>query len=160
MANNRYSIGLIIVALGIVLLLGKLGIIGFFWGLLWPVFILAPGVILHMLFFGRMLPSAVLIPGGILVTISILFLFCNVFGWSSMQYLWPVFPFSVAVGLYEYYLFDKHRPREAFTAALILAIISAFFFGLTLLFTVGIYLIAVVLIIGGVVLLRRSRKLW
>lgn len=150
--------GLIIVAVGIVLLLGKLGIFGFFWGLLWPVFILAIGVLLHMLFFGRMLPSGVLIPAGILITISLIFFFCNIFGWAAMEYLWPGFIFAVAVGLYEFYLFDKDKPRGAFTAAVILAVVAALFFGLTLLFTVGIYFIALVLIIGGAVMFMKPRR--
>lgn len=162
MTRNRYSIGLVIVAVGIVLLLGKLGIFGFFWGLLWPFFIMAIGVLLHMLFFGKLLPSGVLIPGGILITISLLFLFCNIFGWSAMAYLWPGYLFAVAVGLYEYYIFDKYKPRGAYTASLVLTIVAALFFALTLLFSISIYFIALVLIIGGLALVwrRPGRRSW
>ncbi|PYI54618.1 LiaF transmembrane domain-containing protein [Paenibacillus flagellatus] len=162
MSNNRYSVGLIIVAVGIVLLLGKLGVFGFFWGTFWPVFLLAPGLLFHALYFNRTLPSGVLIPGGILVTISILFFLCTLFGWGLMAYLWPGFIFAVAVGLYEFYLFDKHSPRGTLVAALVLAIVSGVLFGMTILFTVGIYFIALVLIAVGAYLIffNKQRRPW
>ncbi len=160
MTNNRYSIGIIIVAVGILLLLGRIGFFGFIWGLLWPVFILIPGILLHMLYFGRMLPPAVLIPGGILVVISTLFFFCNLVGWSAMEYLWPGFIFAVSVGLYEFYLFDNSKPRAALTASIILAILSAIFFGMMIMFTAGIYIIAAILIIGGAFLIMKPRRSW
>ncbi|MDF2669204.1 MAG: hypothetical protein K0R67_1510 [Paenibacillus sp.] len=160
MSNNRYSIGILIVAVGVLLLLSRIGFFGFIWGLLWPIFILLPGLLLHMLFFGRMLPSGVLIPGGILVTTSIMFFFCNLVGWSAMEYLWPGFLFAVSVGLYEFYLFDKHKPRGALTASIILAVLSALFFGMMILFTVGIYILAFILIAGGAFLIMRPRRSW
>lgn len=160
MAGNRYSIGLIIVAVGVVLLLGKVGVFGFIWELFWPVLILAPGLLLHVLYFNRVLPSAVVIPGGILVTASILFFLCTIFGWGLMGYIWPGFIFAVAVGLYEFHLFDKYSPRGTLLAAVILAIVAGILFGVTILFTVGIYLIAIVLIALGVYVIWNKRRSW
>lgn len=160
MTNNRYSIGLIIVAVGVILLLGKLGVFGFFWEVFWPVFVLAPGLLLHALYFSRVLPSGVLIPGGILVTNSILFFLCTIFSWKLMAYLWPGFIFAVAVGLYEYYMFDKRSPRSTLVAAVTLAIISGILFGMTILFTIGIYFIALALIVVGAYILLNKRRLW
>jgi hypothetical protein len=160
LTNNRYSIGLIIVAVGVILLLGKLGVFGFFWDVFWPVFVLAPGLLFHVLYFNRVLPSGVLIPGGILVTNSIIFFLCTIFSWNLMAYLWPGFIFAVAVGLYEYYLFDKHSPRGTFVAAIILAIVSGVCFSMTILFTVGIYFIALVLILVGVYMIFNKRRSW
>ncbi|RKN86928.1 hypothetical protein [Paenibacillus ginsengarvi] len=160
MSKNRYSVGLIIVIVGIILLLGKLGVFGFVWGLFWPVFVLAPGLLLHFLYFNRVLPSAVLIPGGILVTCSILFFLCTIFGWSLMAYIWPGFIFAIAVGLYEFYTFDKYSPRGTLMAAVVLAILSGILFGVTILFTVGIYLIALVLIGVGAYIIFGKRRSW
>lgn len=160
LANNRYSVGLIIVAVGVVLLLGKLGVIGFFWELFWPIFVLAPGLLFHALYFNRVLPSGVLIPGGILVTSSILFFLCTIFSWNWMAYLWPGFIFAVAVGLYEFYLFDKHSPRGTQVAAIVLAVVAAVCFGMTILFTTAIYVIAVVLIVLGAFLIFNKRRSW
>ncbi|GAA3403872.1 hypothetical protein ACFFNY_02915 [Paenibacillus hodogayensis] len=160
MANNRYSVGLIIVAVGVILLLGKLGVIGFFWHVFWPLFVLIPGLLLHGLYFSRVLPSGVLIPGGILVTNSILFFLCTIFSWKLMAYLWPGFILALAVGLYEYYLFDKQSPRSTLIAAVVLAVISGICFSMTVLFTAGVYFVALALIVVGAYLIYNKRRRW
>src|SRR4051794_13322915 len=102
MSKNQYSVGILILVAGVIILFGKLGVFGFIGSVFWPLFILVPGVLLHVLFFGRMLPAPVLIPGGILSTYGLLFLVCNITSWGTMTYLWPVFILGVAVGLYEF----------------------------------------------------------
>jgi hypothetical protein len=159
LSNNRYSIGLIIVAIGVVLLLGKIGVFGWIWDLFWPVVLLLPGLLLHALYFNRVLPAPVLVPGGFLVTSSIVFFLCSIFSWNLIGYVWPGFILAVAVGLYEWYMFDKQSPRSTLAAAVILAVLSAVFFGMTILFTVGIYVIAVILIVIGAYLLFNRRRL-
>jgi hypothetical protein len=160
MARNNYSVGLVLIGIAVILLLGKLGIFSFLGGLLWPVFILLPGVVFHFLYFSRVLPAGVLVPGGILVTYSLLFFFCNIFGWGAMSYLWPGFIFGVAVGLYELHLFDRHSGRGVLTAAMILAAISAVFFALAFMFTAGIYFIIFVLLVAGVGLIMTRKRGW
>src|SRR4051794_26635383 len=123
MAKNNYSIGLILIVLAVVLILGKLGVIGFLGNLFWPIFVLLPGAVFHLLYFGRIFPVGVLVPGGMLITYSLMFFYCNIFGWSSMGYLWPGFIFGVAVGLYELYVFSRSSARGTFTAAFVLAVI-------------------------------------
>ncbi|MDB5052294.1 MAG: hypothetical protein JWM44_344 [Bacilli bacterium] len=161
MTKNNYSIGFVLIVIALVLLFGKLGVFGFLGYMLWPIFVLLPGLLFHFLFFGRVLPSGVLVPGGILVTYSILFFYCNIFGWGSMKYLWPGFIFGVAVGLYELHIFNRNSPRGTFTAAFILAIISIVFFVIALLYAVNIIFIALVLIaIGLIMMLKRRRTSW
>jgi hypothetical protein len=160
MARNNYSVGLVLIGIAVILLLGKLGVFSFLGGLLWPVFILLPGVVFHFLYFSRVLPAGVLVPGGILVTYSLLFFFCNIFGWGAMSYLWPGFIFGVAVGLYELHLFDRHSGRGVLTAAMILAAISAVFFALAFMFTAGIYFIIFVLLVAGVGLIMTRKRGW
>jgi hypothetical protein len=160
MANNRYSAGIVLIAIALVLLLGKLGVFHFLGWLLWPLIVGAIGLVFHGLYFGKIAPAGVLIPGGILVTYSIMFFLCNLFGWHLMTYLWPGFIFGVAVGLYEYQMFERYAPRGVMTAVLVLTIVSAAMFGMTLLFTLGIYFIAFGLLAGGAVLLMRRPKVW
>lgn len=161
MDNNRFTIGLLIVIVGVVLLLGKLGVIGFLFGTFWPLLLLAAGLGLHWLFFAKNMPAALLIPGGILSTYAVMFLLCTVFTWKLMAFLWPGFIFGVAVGLYEYYLYDRYQPRPVLLTALILAGLSGVFFCMTLLFTIGIYVIAALFIAAGLyLLLGRSRSRW
>ena len=160
MKNNSYALGIAIMALGVVILLGKLGVFAFIGSALWPLFLLLPGLLLHALFFYRKLPAVVLIPGGILTFISLLFFYCILFGWSSMSYLWPGFILAVSLGLYEFYLFEGSRPRGALIAAVALALVAAAFFVFMLIFTAGIYFLAVALIAVGAFLLMRRPNVW
>jgi hypothetical protein len=158
MQKNQYSLGLLIMLIGVVIILGKLGVFTFLGVVFWPVFVLAPGVLFHLLYLGRVLPSGVLIPGGMLVTYSLLFFFCSIAGWGAMGYLWPGFILGVAIGLYEFYIFDPHHPKGAFMGSIILALIAAVFFSFTILFTIGIYFIAGALILIGLVMVFNQRK--
>lgn len=72
---------------------------------------LIPGVLLHVLYFGRLIPAAALVPGGMLSVYALVFLFSNWFGWGYMKFLWPFFILGLAVGLYEYYMFDSSTQK-------------------------------------------------
>jgi len=160
MRANRLSLGIIIIVLGLIILLGKLGVFSFVWGIFWPIFVLAPGLLLHLFYFSRTLPAAALVPGGILVTYSLMFFYCGIFGWKSMTYLWPGFIFGVAVGLYEYFLFSQEKPRGALIVSLILGVVSIIFFGFSLMKTNAIYFIAIALILIGLFMILRRPKTW
>ncbi|MEX2414680.1 MAG: hypothetical protein WD424_00935 [Paenibacillaceae bacterium] len=155
MNRNSYFSGLTIIVVGIFLLLGKIGVFDFIGSMIWPIFVLLPGLFFHFLFFAKGLPSGILVPGGLLTVYSFMFFYCNLFGWDSMSYLWPGFIMGVAIGLFEAYFFDPNKPKAAFIGSAILAIIAAIFFSFTLLMTSGIYIIALALIILGVAMVRR-----
>lgn len=155
MNKSSYFSGIAIILVGIFLLLGKVGLFDFIGGLIWPIFVLIPGLFFHFLFFAKGAPSGVLIPGGILTVNSFMFFYCNVFGWDSMRYLWPGFIMAVAIGLFETYFFDPNKPRAAFIGSAILATISAVFFSFTLLLASGIYFVAIGLIVLGLLLVKR-----
>jgi hypothetical protein len=157
---NRQSatVGIGILAVGLIILLGKLGVFAFIGAVFWPLFILSPGVLLHVLYFGRIVPSVALIPAGILTVVSVILLIGNWFGWGLMKYMWPLFLFAIAVGLYEFYVFGYSRSRQIWTAAVLLAALSIVLFGMTLLWTWGIYVLAAGLIgFGTWLVLRRPR---
>jgi hypothetical protein len=157
---NRQSatVGIGILAVGLIILLGKLGVFAFIGAVFWPLFILIPGVLLHVLYFGRIVPSVALIPAGILTVVSVILLIGNWFGWGLMKYMWPLFLLAIAVGLYEFYVFGYIRSRQVWTAAVFLAALSIVLFGMTLLWTWGIYVLAAGLIgFGTWLVLRRPR---
>jgi len=157
---NRQSaaVGIGVVAVGLIILLGKLGVFSFIGSVFWPMFVLIPGVLLHVLYFGRMVPSIALIPAGILTVVSVVLLIGNWFGWGLMKYMWPLFPFAVAVGLYEYYAFGYERSKQVWLVAVGLAILSLVLFGIMLLWTWGIYFVAIGLIaFGGWLVVRRPK---
>jgi len=160
MARNSYSVGVALIGLAVVLLLGKLGVFHFVGSILWPLFILVPGLLFHALFFSRIWPAGVLVPGGILTTYALMFLFCNVVGWGAMSYLWPGFILGVAVGLYELHLFGRNAERGVLIAAMILAGVAVGLFGMTLLFKLGVYVIVLLLVLAGVFMIMRKPKIW
>lgn len=160
MNKQSAAVGVLILAAGLVILLGKLGVFAFIGSMFWPLFILIPGVLLHVLYFGRMAPSVVLVPAGILTVVSLVLLIGNWFGWNLMRFLWPFFLFAVAVGLYEYELFGHTRSRKIWLASIALAALSLLLFMLMLLKTWSLYLIAVILIICGGWLVIRRPRIW
>jgi hypothetical protein len=158
LANRSSAIGIVLIAFGTILLLGKFGIFQSLAANLWPAFLLIPGLFFHYLRFGRGAHAGVLVPGGILLTYSAMFFICNVIGWQAMAYLWPGFIFGVAVGLFEAYFFDPGKPRGLLAASGVLAVISAVFFGFALVAVGGVWLIALAMIaIGAFMIVRRPR---
>ncbi|RTE07708.1 hypothetical protein [Paenibacillus whitsoniae] len=160
MARNRYTIGILFIAVAVLLLLGKLGVFHLLFSFFWPLVVLVPGLLFHYFYFNRTLPAAVLVPGGILTTYGVMFFYCNIFGWGAMSYLWPGFILGIAIGLYELYLYDRGSDRSIWIAALVLGVLSAVFFTITLLVKLGIYIIALILVIAGLAMIFRKRKLW
>ncbi|WP_199618816.1 hypothetical protein [Paenibacillus alkalitolerans] len=157
MSNRTMPLAIGIIIAGVIILLGKLGFFQTVGALFWPLIPLAAGAAFHLLHWNRVLPSGVLIPGGILVVLSLLFLFCSWFGWGWMKVLWPVIPFGVAVGLYEFSSAERIPALRAVSfgiggGALLLLVIM-------LVAQVNVYVLALLLIVGGVVLAARRPRI-
>lgn len=163
-SKNDVKIGLFIVIAGLVILLGKLGVFGFLGRTLWPLFILLLGLVLHIVFYGRSRQPILLIPAGILTVWGLLFGICNTWGWHLMARLWPALVLGIAVGLYEYYLYESPRATGALTVSVILGILTLIFFFFSLLHTGIIYILAIALIAFGAWLIwgrgRTSKSKW
>ncbi|WP_440111120.1 hypothetical protein [Paenibacillus sp. QZ-Y1] len=156
--RNEKAIGIFIVAAGIIILLGKLGVFGFIGRNFWPLLILLPGIALHALYYARISPAWSLVPAGMLTVYGIVFGITNTWGVGLMGRLWPAFLLGIAIGLLEYGLAERRRPEFVMPAALILGVVSIILFGFTLLYTGIIYVLAVLLILGGIwILLGRGR---
>ncbi|WP_054956639.1 LiaF transmembrane domain-containing protein [Paenibacillus dakarensis] len=157
-SKKDLMLGVFIVAAGVVILLGKLGVFGFLGRTLWPLLLLIPGLLLHVLYFGRRISAAVLIPAGILTVYGILFLICSIWGWDLMGTMWPILILGIAVGLYEYYLYETPRPQFVLPIALGLAFLSLLIIFFTWLYTGALYILAIVLIAVGVWLIYGRRR--
>lgn len=111
MRRNNVFWGLILILIGVFALLNKVLNIQFFsMDNFWPLFVLVPGLMFELGYFTTRRNPGVLVPGGILTTIGLLFFFETFTNWSFSEYTWPVYPFSVAVGLFQLYLFDRRQP--------------------------------------------------
>ncbi|HEX7056964.1 MAG TPA: hypothetical protein VF260_07175 [Bacilli bacterium] len=161
MARNPYTGGLVLLGVGLLILLGKLGVIGMLFAWFWPAFILLLGLAFHYFFFAGTAPAGVLVPGGMLIVYALLFFVCAWFGWHLMGALWPGFILGAAAGLYEWHFFSARKPPGVMFAALILTALSVIFFSFSILFSAGVYLLAIALIVvGALLLLQKSRVTW
>jgi hypothetical protein len=96
-SKNDMKLGIFIAAAGIVILFGKLGVFGFLGRALWPLVILLPGILLHVLFFNRRTSASVLIPAGILTVYGLALRDYAIHGAGSlMRHLWPLLLFGIA----------------------------------------------------------------
>lgn len=114
-------IGIIFILLGILFLGPAIGL--FSLAKMWPAIILLVGLGLFMLFLLIPKTAGLLIPVTILVISSILFFYCTFSGnWNKMAVMWPIFPFSVAVGLYLMYFAEKKNRGLLLAATILLAL--------------------------------------
>jgi hypothetical protein len=167
--NNRGNVllGLIFVVIGGLFLLDNLNIIhfnldiAFLFIYFWPMFIIIPGFLMNMTFFqGRNSDPGILVPGGILLTVGATCQISMLFNiWDIM---WPGFILSVAVGLFELYLFGT-RERALLIPVGILGGLSLIFFttiSLPILIgrTFGNLLVPGVLILIGAAIIFKGKK--
>jgi len=157
---NKNSAGILLLIVGVLILLGKVGLFSFLGMIFWPILVLIPGILIHVLYFGRVLPAMTLVLAGMLVVYALLFIFCNIFGWDSLRYLWPLFIFGVAVGLFEYHIFGAPRQRYIRKVAIALGIASIVGLLLIALWGWGIYVVALLLVLAGLYLMYGSRRRW
>lgn len=170
--KNNAVLGGILVILGVLFLFNNMGFISFrIWDIFklfnkfWPaICLILPGLMFHYGFFrGNHRDPGLLVPGGILTVLGLAFQFNMLFGgWHIM---WPIYILSVAVGLFELYLFGN-RDRGLLIPVTILGGISAIFFVSFTLpgifsFNFGRLLIPVILIVLGLAIVfggRSNRK--
>lgn len=150
MKKGNVLIGLILLILGGTALLGNLGVIDFTFSVwrLWPLFLLIPGLAFELSYFNNNGPVGLLVPGGILTTYGMLFMFSSFFGYGHLSYLWPVFLGAVGIGLYQLYYFGK-RERPLFWVSISFisfSVISIFF---SLLSIEGNLVLPIILIVLG-----------
>jgi hypothetical protein len=120
--------GIFLIALGIIFLMGNLSEVGM--SRLWPVFPLVVGLSFWIAYFQDRTNFGILMPGSILVVISLLFFYCNFTSWSKMEALWPIFILAPAVGFLSMY-FGGHRESGLLFPAGILTLISIIFLSIS-----------------------------
>ncbi|MBU3142844.1 hypothetical protein [Clostridium sp. CF012] len=132
MRGKNYFLGIILIFIGVGSIVSNiLNIRLFTISQLWPTFVLIPGLTFEERYFSRRKEPGLLVPGGILTTIGILFFFETFTNWKFAQYTWPVYPLAVAIGLYQLYLFGG-RKRGILVPVFILTTISVLAFTIML----------------------------
>jgi hypothetical protein len=128
--NIKYSIvGLLLILVGALLLAMKslfgISFLELDTGDFWVFLVLLTGLSFELSYFLTGSKPGLLIPGGIITTIAFLFMFEVVTDWNFSEYTWPVYIFSVAVGLFQMYIFSK-REKGLLISSVIVAGVAAF----------------------------------
>lgn len=90
---------------------------------MWPLFILIPGLFFEAAYFTNRKDPGLLVPGGILITIALLFFFEIMTGWRFAAYTWPVYILAVVVGLTQFSFAIGH-PKGLVVAIAVLLIVA------------------------------------
>ena len=157
MKKINYVFGFLLLCIGVLLILSNFGIIEIVWEDLWPLFLLIPGILFELSYFIYRKDAGLLVPGGILITYGLLFLVNVIYGWSLMEYLWPIFPLGVAIGLFQLYLFGG-REKGLLIPVGILGAISLFFLINNLLFIDFWLLAGIALVVIGIWIIFKKAK--
>jgi hypothetical protein len=121
--KSKDVFGIILIAAGVLLLVGQYTGFRLFGDDFWPVFVLGPGLVFEYIYFTSQRNPAFLVPGGILSVCGLLFFFENATGWRFSEYTWPTYPLAVAFGLYQLYG-ATGRHRALLMAVLMLSAVS------------------------------------
>lgn len=157
MKNSHSALGVLLLVIGSVMLLNNTNIFTFNMELLWPLFMIIPGVVYHLSYFnGKSKHNpTVLVPGAILLIYGVYFLFSIITHWKFSGVLWPIFPMAVGIGFYEMYYFGGKRKGHMTTAIILVGF--SFFALLMELFNLNFnYLFPIVLIVTGLVIVYQS----
>lgn len=152
--------GIFLIAIGVLFLVGKFYDLRFFdISMLWPLLILVPGLLFELSFFISKKDPGLLVPGGILTTIGIVFLVNNIAGHNIIRYLWPFFPMSVAIGLFQLYLFTDRHWALLIPVGIIGGLSMIFLASILMDMSLGILFVAAIFIIAGIfIILGGARK--
>ena len=104
------AIGIVIILCGILLFLANIGILEI--ALFWPLIPFAIGGALIFAFIKGQKESSLIMAGTMLIIPSLLFQYCIITSWESMNSLWPVLILAVGCGfLGEYFMVQRSQTR-------------------------------------------------
>ncbi|NMA34819.1 MAG: hypothetical protein GX940_09785 [Clostridiaceae bacterium] len=171
MNRSARVLGGILVVFGILFLMKNFAIfdpvmklfnIGYIFSRFWPaMFLLLPGLIFHYGYFsgGRRSPG-LLVPGGILLVLGLVFQFNMLFG--GWDITWPLIIFSVAFGLFELYIFGNRERGLLIPIGILGGLSFLFFFSFSLSrllsFNTRPYAMPILLIGVGLILISGAKK--
>ncbi|MGZ9585040.1 glutamate synthase [Paenibacillus marinisediminis] len=157
MSKKEPIIGLVILAAGLFILLGKWGFFAFLGGTMWPLLVFLGGVLLFFLVRGRILPPIAFVPAGALLVYGVLFMISHWISWELFSYLWPFLLIGLSFGLFGYCQLDPYAPRGAWLLAMGLGALGVIMLLLMIFIGIGVYVIAIALILIGLALLFGGR---
>jgi hypothetical protein len=123
-SKGRMFVGIVVLFSGIFMLLNYLQFIEFRFALIWPMFLLIPGLIFEFgYFFSRRKNHAQLVPGGILTVYGLVFFLEAYYGWAILSPVWPFLLLGVAFGLFQLYAFG-YQDRSLLLPMVLLTVLG------------------------------------
>jgi hypothetical protein len=123
--------GVLLIVIGCLLIINQTFNINFFsMANFWPIFVLIPGLMFEFSYFISRKNPGILVPGGILTTIGLLFFFEILTNWAFTEYTWPIYILAVAIGLFQLYLFSGRPSGLLIPVFILTAVASIFFLGM------------------------------
>ncbi|NUU98898.1 hypothetical protein XO12_01855 [Marinitoga sp. 1154] len=154
--NKNILGGMFLIIIGIYLIFSNIFNINISWNYIWPLFILIPGIKFEYDYFKYKKNPGILVPGGVLTTIGIIFLINSFLGNEVLNLLWPGFVLAPAVGLFQMYLATKRK--NLLFPSFLLSGISIIFFIEEISNSVRVwnYAVGIVFILFGLMFLRKK----
>ncbi|MFP4548237.1 MAG: hypothetical protein ACLFQM_08885 [Fidelibacterota bacterium] len=123
--ENKFVEGVSLILLGLAFLGIQQGL--FDWDQVWPFALIIPGVVFFIAYFKDRSNYGVLMPGSVLLTIGIYFVFLIEYGWGYMEDYWPVFILGPGIGFWLMF-FATGMKKDFWIPGTILITIAIIFF--------------------------------
>lgn len=150
--NKSVVTGVVLIVIGVVFLLPNFTNIEL--RDLWPVLMLGPGILFFLGFIADRKNFGLLMPGAVLTTYGLLFLYCTANGWHTMRDLWPFYLIGPGIGFFLMYFFGR-KETGLLVPGTILILLGAIFL---LRATEYENLWPLLIIIAGIILIFKSRR--
>ncbi|WP_026073732.1 hypothetical protein [Acetivibrio cellulolyticus] len=133
MQKSNFIWGFLLIILGGLLLSSNIFNFNFLTPMLFlPILVLGIGLSFEASYFINRRAPGLLVPGGILSTIGLLFFFEVTTNWQFASRTWPIYVLSVAIGLFQLYLFSG-KPKGLLIPIFILLAVTVSFLSMTIL---------------------------
>lgn len=161
MRKSNCILGLILILLGGMLLSSDFLNFNIFSPMLFlPILILGIGLSFEAWYFANRKAPGLLVPGGILTTIGMLFFFEVITNWRFAAYTWPIYILAVVIGLFQLYLFSG-RPKGLLIPIFILLSVAVAFISMNILIVFNSWInlkliISIALMAFGLIIITRK----
>ncbi len=133
MRRSNYIWGILMIVFGGLLLSENLFNFNIFSPMLFlPMLLLGLGLSFEAGYFINRKSPGLLVPGGILTTIGLMYFFEVITNWQFADLTWPIYVLSVAIGLFQLYLFSG-RPKGLLIPIFILLAVALSFLSMNVL---------------------------
>jgi hypothetical protein len=149
--------GLILIALGIIIILHSTGALRLDWDIFWTYIIIFLGIVFWLGFLYDRKNVGLLMPGSVILTVGLVFNYAARNGWYTMQYLWPFFILAPAFGFYMMFLLGE-RDRGLLIPAGILTVIGVVFLLQNMNYSMRYGWAVALIIIGALLLFKGFRE--